>query len=177
MKHTTLVFVATIALSMFSGCGDEKDNKPTGEKTYSTHSAWDCDGNYCQDIYDFSFEKGSVVDFDVSNLTGGSVVQVALYAPGQDPGETNLFTNSTSEITCITNGCDNNTSGYFIGDFIIPASGRYRLAVTRNHGSSCGSDGEYDLDLTSDKNFVFKGQSADNTESLAPEEPTQVCVN
>jgi len=177
MKHTTTVFVAAMALCLISSCDDEKESKPSGAKTYATHSTWACDGKFCQDVYDFKFEKGSMVDFDVNNLTGGSVVQIALYAPDEELGGTNLFTNSTTEITCIIDGdCDLNSGGYYIGSFVIPTSGRYRLAITRNHGFSCGSDGEFDLSIMSDKNFLFEEQSADNTESLAPETPTEVCV-
>jgi hypothetical protein len=178
MKHATRALAAIVMLTLISACDDEKESKLAGEKTYATQSDWDCDGNFCQDVYDFNFVKGSVVDFDISNLTGGSAVQVALYAPGQVLGGTNVLTGNTSEVTCLVEGnCDLNMSGYIVSSFLIPASGVYRLAVTRNHNFSCGSSGDYDLDIVSSKNFVFKEQSVDDEGSLAPQEYVEVCVD
>jgi hypothetical protein len=177
MKHVTLWSLSLIvSLLTFTACGDDDNSKPTGSKLYEVESAWDCDGANCQDVYDFSFVEGSKASFEVTNLTNGSVVQLALYAPGIELGGTNLFTGTTSEIACIIDGdCDLNTGGYSVHDFSITTSGVYRLAVTRNNGFSCGSTGTYDLSVSSDKNFIFKSQTVDNGSPEAPEEPTEEC--
>ena len=176
MKRS-LWFCSVVGLLSVAACSDDNEKATPGVKLYEVEAAvWDCSGSNCQDVYDFSFVKGSNVTFDVSNLTDGSVAQLALYAPGTALGGTNLFTESTSEIGCVINGgCDLNFEGYTVPTFKIPASGVYRFAVTRNHGYSCGSDGEYDLMITSDKNFVFKSQTVDNGASAAPDNATQVC--
>ena len=50
---------------------------------YDQVNSWTCAfGENCQDVYDVGLAAGSVVDFTAGETTGGSVLQIALYAPG-----------------------------------------------------------------------------------------------
>jgi hypothetical protein len=176
LKKTSLILCASAAA--LAACNNSEDSKPVwpGEKTFSFETGWECNGSNCQDVFDFSFIKNSKVTFKISEVSGSSMVQIALYKEEDPLGGTNLFTDNNQEVTCfLDNDCDAGAAGYTITDFLIQSTGTYRFAVTRNHGMSCGWNGGYKIDISANTNFEFKEQSVDDESSLAAAEPLQVC--
>lgn len=145
---------------MFIACGGGSAEKSSG---------WNCaDGVSCQDVYDIDFTVGSVVSFSVHDVSSGSVSQIALYGPGVPLDGTNLFTDDTNELRCTSGeGCDSYTAGEQYNDYIIPSTGTYRFAVTRDWGYSCDASGTYILTITSNLDFSNLGMSVDDQASLA----------
>jgi hypothetical protein len=141
-----------------------------GEKTFTLNSEINCEDKNCQDVFEFSFIKGAKVNFSVSNVTNGGVIQIALYAPLTEPGGTNLFSGNTKEIGCTYSSCNDGKDGFNFGGFVIPESGVYLFAVTRNHGESCNDFSNFNLQVTSDTNFVYERLAFDDVISDAPEE-------
>ncbi|MCP4571379.1 MAG: hypothetical protein GY838_03435 [bacterium] len=166
---TGLIIAASCALI---GCSDD-DSSPTKTPTtitsYDEVHAWDCATSVsCQDVFDIEFAAGATVDFSATETTGNSVLQIALYAPDKGLGDTNLFTENDLELRCgFVSGCSANTDGQTVTDFVIPAAGTYRLAVTRDWGDSCGGDGTYRLLIDADEDFSVPDQTVDDLASLA----------
>lgn len=175
MKNLSLPIALIIALVSFQ-CSEDQAELP-GAKEYTLSSRVESPGGAVnvQDVYDFSFVKGSTVTFAVTDIINQGQVQVALYAPDTELGSINLFTGNENEAGCMVNDCDLGTAGITVTDFTIPASGNYRFVVTRNWAWSCGSLVDFTLDVTSTKNFEFKEQTVDNGVSAAPESPS--CIN
>ena len=176
LMRLRVVLPAFFMLMLASGlmsCGDDDDNGPTGNVTkitsYDEVFEWSCEvGASCQDVFDVEFSTGTVVSFSATETTGGSVAQIALYAPGTVLGGTNMFTDDTTELLCnLMPNCSQNTAGQTVSDFTIPGDGVYRLAVTRNWGMSCGGDGTYRLLINADKEFTIPSQSVDDVATLA----------
>ncbi len=131
---------------------------------------WACEsGDNCQDVFDMELTEGSIMTFQATETTGGSVLQVALYGPGESLGGTNLFTGNANELRCnYVVGCNSNTAGQTVNDFVVPTSGLYRFAVTRDWGNSCGSSGTYRMVIDSETYFPGVDQTVDDELSLAP---------
>lgn len=172
---------AGLSVALAFGCSKSSDDPvtpttpttptaPTGITSYNTDSSWACAaGVSCQDVYDFTMTAGSVIMVKVSNVTGNSVSQLALYGPGTALGGTNLLTGTTSELRCTSSGsCAGYTAGEQKTGVILTQTGTYRVAVTRDWGKSCGSSGNYRLDLTSSIAFQPISQSVNNQASAAP---------
>jgi hypothetical protein len=112
--------------------------------------------------------SGTKVSFKVSNVSAGSVAELALYGPGSGLSGTNLFTGDATAVLCNrAASCSNNTSGQDIENFAITQTGTYRLAVVRNWGFSCESSGTYDLSVTSASTFQALGQTSNDTATLS----------
>lgn len=166
---------AGLSVTLAFGCSISSDDPdsplaPTGITSYNTNSSWSCaTGVSCQDVYDFTMTAGSVITVGVSNVTGNSVSQLALYGPGIALGGNNLLTGTNSELRCTSVA---SCSGYAAGEqktgVILTQTGTYRVAVTRDWGKSCGSSGNYRLDLTSSIAFQAVSQSVNNGASAAP---------
>lgn len=167
----------TLALA----CGDDDNpasmggnNNGGGNGTYTknynqTHD-WACaNGENCQDVFNITFAAATTVTFQATDVSDGSIVQLALYAPGTALGGTNLFTNTSNELRCANPGVCTNLAGESVTDFVITNAGLYRLAITRDWGSSCGGDGTYRLAITSDKGFSQPSPTVDDKQSLAPD--------
>ena len=119
-------------------------------------------------MWDVHFEAGSVATFKATDVTGGSIVGLALYAPGSALGGINLFTSTTSEYRCgAVPDCDSQPEGQLIGNFVIAETGTYRLAITRDWSESCGDNGTYRLAVTSDKAFSKPTRTVNDKQSLA----------
>jgi hypothetical protein len=171
-RRTTAILV--VAALPFLSCGDDDNpSKPGGSgiTSYDQVHAWDCTiSENCQDVFNIQFTAGSVVTFQATETTGGSVLQIALYGPGVTLGGTNMFTLDANEYRCnFVSGCNNNVDGQTVADFRIPASGVYRLAITRDWGNSCGGVGTYRLIINSDKTFSTPNQTVDDVASQAPD--------
>jgi hypothetical protein len=163
-----LVLVAASAI--MTGCDDKNDPaSPASILSFDEVFDWACEsGDNCQDVFDMELTAGSIMTFQATETTGGSVLQVALYGPDEPLGGTNLFTGDTSELRCnYVSGCSNNTAGQMVNDFVVPADGTYRFAVTRDWGASCGGSGTYRLIIDSDTGFPGVTQTVDDEPSLA----------
>ena len=162
---------ALLTLVNLLGCGSDNESPsdtPTGILSYDEVLTWDCTsfGNSCQDVFDIEFSHGSIVSFRATETTDGSVLQIALYAPGVELGGVNLFTGDETELLCnLVNGCNNNVDGQRVDDFVIPTDGVYRLAITRSWAESCGHSGSYRLIIDSDTRFQEPDQSVDDEAS------------
>lgn len=171
--HRNLSRLALIALALvIMACG--KDNSsgpgPAVITSFSQAEAWTCpDNTNCQDVFDVHFEAGSSVTFKATDVTGGSILQLALYSPGAALGSTNLFTNTANEYRCGTvTDCDSQPEGQTVANFDVTETGTYRLAITRDWGESCGGSGTYRLAITSDKGFSKPTRSVNDKLSQAP---------
>lgn len=163
---STAVMVSALA-SLTSGCGSPA--APNGTTSYTKSLGWTCaSGVDCQDVFDFQMTAGTTVTFKVTNVSSGSVAELALYGPGSALSGTNLFTGNATAVLCnVGASCDNNTAGQAIENFAITHTGTYRLTVTRNWGFSCGGSGTYDLSVTSASTFQPLGQTSDDTATLS----------
>jgi hypothetical protein len=122
---------------------------PESALTYQEQSSWSCSGNDCQTVWEVFLVKGSTT-VGISGLTGGSIGQIALYAPGTNLGGTNLLTGDTKELfDCTQQGnCSNGTSGVS-KSIELPVTGLYKFVATRNNNYSCGSSGNFQSSITS----------------------------
>jgi len=170
----TVICVAAILATgvlVTGGCND--DNSPSQPvatiTSYDQVLGWDCStGQSCQDVFDIAFAANTTVNLTAGETTGASVLQIALYAPGTALGGANLLTNDTRELRCnFVSGCTNNTAGQTVAGFVVATAGVYRLAVTRDWGSSCGGSGTYRLTIDADKGFVAPVQTVDDVPSAA----------
>lgn len=133
-----------------------RQNMITGNGT------WNCTlGQSCQDVYEFSIDEPGSAIVKVDSISGGSALRMALYAPGQNLGETNLLTNNSSEVECLSQ----NTR--FEDTISLAAAGIYKLAVTRDWGSSAGFNGAYSLTLATSVPRTDIGQVIDDESSMA----------
>lgn len=137
------------------------------EKKFS----WKCaDGQNCQDIFELEFAKGTKITFSVSEVSPGSTAQIALYFQDDAIGGLNQFTKTNKELRCNTvNDCNANTAGQKVKDYLTSSSGTYKLAVSRDWGSSCGGTGTYKLTLTADRNFKLDSQAGNDVISKTKE--------
>lgn len=169
-----VLFFTVVAIAAV-GCGDDDPvnppggGGPTGITSYDQTYDWACAfSEDCQDVFDIALTAGAMVNFSAIDITGNSVCQIALYGPGTALGGENLFTGTTDELRCnYVSGCGNNTGGQAVSNFEVPATGTYRLAVTRDWGNSCGGAGTYRLMITSDTKFSGVTQTVDDVQSLA----------
>ena len=177
MKATVWCACAFVCLASVLGLslwGCDDDDNPTGPingiTSYDSVYTWTCATSVsCQDVFNITFSASSTVTFQATETTGNSVLQIALYGPGVALGGTNLFTGSTNELLCnFVLGCSNNTAGQTVNDFVIPTNGVYRLAVTREWGSSCNDSGTYRLIIDSDEPFSEPVQTVNDMATQAP---------
>ena len=173
-RVSAISVILSVSALMFLGCGGDNNNPtsagPTTLKHYDKSDGWSCaDAVTCQDVFDIKFSAGSTVTFKATDITGDSVVEVALYAPGDNLGGTNLFTGTANEYRCnYVYGCSSNTAGQTVSNFAINTTGVYRLAITRDWGDSCSNDGTYRLIIDSDKGFTTPKRTVDDVATLAP---------
>jgi hypothetical protein len=150
------------------GCGDDDHTGPAKIEDYNAVHDWVCASNEnCQDVFKIDFEAGTTADFEVTDLTGNSIVQIALYAPYVTLGDYNLFTGSSLEYRCGVSGSCDVMPAESVTGFFINMSGTHHLAVTRNWGSSCGDRGTYRLRISADHGFSRPVLSVDDVASLA----------
>lgn len=129
---------------------------------FHVENGWVCaDTINCQDVYDFVLAENTALTVTVTQVTGPSVVRLAVYGPGQPLGGTNLLTGTTNERQCaFANAADSVTA------LAIPA-GTYRVVIGRDWGFSSGATGTYTLDVTTDKPLTALGQTANDVATQA----------
>ncbi len=165
-----LMFLLLISgFGILGGCGDDEEENPLNIRDFDELFEWSCEiGESCEDVFDIEFAAGTAVDISATEITGNSVVQIALYAPGVELGGINLLTGDTGELLCNPQPtCRDNTDGQSVTGFRIPSAGVYRLAVTRNWGYSCQSSGGYHLIISADQDFSTPRQTVDDEPSQA----------
>lgn len=128
---------------------------------------WDCSPltNNCQDVYDFRISSAVAADsitISVSNITGTSVLRMAVFGPGSTLNATNLINSGLADHRCF---------GQDVGDSVsisgATGAGLYRIAIGRDWGLSAGSGGLYTLAVSMNApKLAFIAQTADNA---APE--------
>jgi hypothetical protein len=156
--------------SIALACGSDDTDEPSDGVTSFTGSfGWTCASSTdCQDVFDFNFEAGSVITIRVNHVSPGSASQLAFYAPGVALGGVNLLTGNSKELRCTSaSACDGFTVGEQLNSYAVAVGGSYRIAVTREWGSSCGGTGTYRLEVTSTKAFQHLGQTKEDTPSAA----------
>jgi len=62
---------------------------------------WNCSGESCQDVYDIDFESGTELTIQVTDVTGDSVIRLALFAPRVPLSGTNLITGTNLDRECV----------------------------------------------------------------------------
>jgi hypothetical protein len=129
---------------------------------FRVEGTWTCaDAVNCQDVHDVVLEADTSLTVTVTQVTGPSVVLLAVYPPGTPLGGTNLLNETTNERRCaLANANDTVTVP-------APAAGTYRVAVGRDWGFSSGASGSYTLDVTTDRPLIPAGQSVDDQPSQA----------
>lgn len=158
-----VLFSTTIICLLFACSDDDDGNAPKGYTLYENSGSWDCAlSESCQDVYEFVFQSGSRVAVIIEEVTGGSVVRLAIHAPNVNLGGTNLLTGNSDDLMCT--GPDEDAT---VPNFIASSDGVYKIVITRDWGLSAGFDGTYNFVLFSDTSFEFVEQSIDDVDSLA----------
>lgn len=177
LKHLPLFALALFLLIgalVLTGCGGDDDAAPVVVPpvfvtSYDEIFGWTCDsGESCQDVYNIDFAAGAVVDISAIEVTAGSILRMALYAPGESLGGLNILTGTADELLCnYVAGCLNNTAGQAVTGLVIGDAGVYRLAITRDWDTSCGASGDYRLIVTGDLEFSTPVLTGQDVASLA----------
>ncbi|MCB9681218.1 MAG: hypothetical protein H6733_07070 [Alphaproteobacteria bacterium] len=142
-------------------CDDDATNDCVA--SFSTSGAWSCSGSQsCQDVFPLTLTEGTVLDLAATNITGSSVVRLALFAPGDGLDGTNLLTNRTNDYRC-----GNQNAATVIEGFVVPEDGDYLVAIGRDWGSSAGSTGSYDFTIDASPGLVAGDQTVEDGVSEA----------
>jgi hypothetical protein len=141
---------------------------PTEVLSFHVENAWLCaDTVNCQDVYDLVLAENTNLTVSVTQVTGPSVVRLAVYEPGIPLGGLNLLTGTSNDRRCaLANAAD------AVEALAVPA-GTYRIAIGRDWGFSSGASGTYTLDVTTDKALTPAGQTVNDqaTQAMATQCP------
>ena len=161
--------LSMLSLGLILACGSDSTDNDDGVTSFGADYGWICaSGINCQDVFDLQLTAGSVLTIRVTNVSSGSVAQLALYGPSVALGGVNLLTTTTKELRCLAGaGCSTFTAGEHVDAITVTQTGTYRLAITRDWGTSCGGTGTYRLDVTSTQAFQVMGQTVEDQASLA----------
>lgn len=131
---------------------------------HKIRGSWNClFSEDCQDTFTVELEEDTPLQLALTNLTGNSVPRLALHEPGVSLGGINLLTNTDEDRECVGQDEADIPSPY-----PIDTTGSHTLAVTRDWGSSAGSDGTYVLTVSADDAlFDPPEQVLDDVDSLA----------
>jgi hypothetical protein len=151
----------------FLGCRRRDTPPPALINQYDQTHDWAYGFRELPGRLQYSLHGGTSATFEVTDLTGNSIAQIALYAPGVR-WAISIFTGTNNEYRC---NHDNNCAtmpAQVINDFPLSVGGVYRLAVTRDWGASCGGAGTYRLVIGADKRFEFPARTVNDVATLAP---------
>jgi hypothetical protein len=156
------LLLSVAALSACGGGGTLPPQPPPPLLRIEVLGGWVCvEPEHCQDVYDVALEKGTELTVRVTEVTGPSMLRLAVYGPGVPLGGLNLLTNSTNDRRCsLANASDSVT-------LLAEDAGRYRIAVGRDWGFSSGDAGSYTLELISDLAMAPLGQTVDDLPTQA----------
>lgn len=156
MKSILKLFTVIIATALVTACS--KDNTDPGRTVFEKSGNWVSPvGESCRDVYAIEFSKGTRLSIQVSEITGSSVAQLAIYGPNSLIGGANILTGNTNELSC---GGQNATES--VVNVQIVESGVHQISVSRNFGSSAGTTGDYKLTIISSERFYNIVESVDN---------------
>ena len=156
MKSLLKLFTLIIATTLLTACS--KDDSAPGQTVFEKSGDWASPiGESCRDVYDIEFRQGTRLSIQVSEITGSSVAQLAIYGPNNLIGGINMLTGNTNELSC--GGQDVTES---IVDVQITEDGVHQISVNRNFGSSAGTTGNYKLTIIASERFYNLVESADN---------------
>lgn len=164
MKNLKKLF-ALIAILSFAAvsCSDDETIEP-GQTVYEKSGSWDCAlSESCQDVYEMNFKVGTQISFSVTDVTGTSVVRLAIYGPNSLLGGTNILTGTTNELECTEQNED-----AVVPNITITDAGVHKVVVGRDWGSSAGASGTYKLAIIASDKFTDVTQPIDDADSLAP---------
>ncbi len=120
----------------------------------TVNGSWSCSvSTDCQDVFDIDIFAGNTVNINVTNVTGSSVVRMAVFAPGVALTGPNLLNGGITDQSCTSQNASASTS------FSTTLAGVYRIAIGRDWGSSAGSSGTYTLTVTSSPVMLDNGQT------------------
>jgi hypothetical protein len=109
---------------------------------YTASTGWTCaSGVSCQDVFDFDTLATTAVTVSVTNVTGASVLRMAVF-DGTALDTTNRLNGNLADRRC---------TGQNVSDSATTASlaaGRKRIAVGRDWGQSAGASGTYTVTVT-----------------------------
>jgi len=170
MRRCRLLLIFLLLGLSSLACSDDEEPTipPTLVNHYDAPHEWECAQDVsCQDVFNIAFTAGTTVTFEVTDLSGDSIAQLALYAPGVALGETNLLTGTTNELRCNFVGNCGEMPDQVVTDFALTDGGTYRLAVTRDWGVSCGGSGTFRLVINADSRFEFPVRTVNDAATLA----------
>ncbi len=162
MKKILPLFWTLSAVLLCVACSSDDDG-PSGITLFEVNGMWDCaQSESCQDVYEFQFQAGTRVSFFIEDVTGSSVVRLAVHAPNIPLGGTNVLTGNALELQC--EGQDEETGD---PNLVLSTTGVYQFVVTRDWGLSAGFDGTYQMTIISDTPFQELTQTVDDVDSLS----------
>src|SRR6185503_14808158 len=130
--------------------------------SFTANGGWTCAlGVSCQDVYDLVIPANTTVTIAVSNVTGSSVLRLAVFAPGVPLTGANLLLGMNRDRMCKGQNASDSAT------FQTTAAGVYRLAVGRDWGSSAGASGTYSLAVSATNAFSADGMTSDDVASGA----------
>ena len=136
---------------------------PVPQGLLQVSGTWGCgNGVDCMDVYEISLTAGSALTVAVDQVSGASVPRLAVFGPGDSLAGRNLLTGTNLDRQCVGQNVADSA-----GPIIAVETGVYRVAVTRDWGSSAGAAGAYRLNLTCDRPYTLLGQVMDNVPSQA----------
>ncbi len=131
---------------------------------YRFEGNWDCDQDEsCQDTFELDLTEGQVLDLSVVDVEDDSVAGLALYAPGDSSGDTNLLTNTRDDRVC-----EGRDDDLVAPSFTVAESGNHLLAITRYSPPSAGDRGRYAVVIGADDFFDRPRPQDNDLESDAP---------
>lgn len=126
--------------------------------TFPVAGGWSCpDGVSCQDVFDVVVPVGALLSTDVTDVTGGSVVRLAAFSPGESLSGTNLITGSADDLSC---GRIDSWSSF--EPIAATTAGAYRIAIGRDAETSDGTSGTYEAVLHVENGFGVVSQTIDD---------------
>ena len=156
-----------VLMALFLGtnsCSNDDDSPPPAVRIFDANGAWDCELNEsCQDVYEFDLPAGARISIVVEQVTGSSVVRLAIHGPGNGLGGINMLTGNQNDLRCGGQDVD-----LAVANFETTSSGTHIIAVTRDWALSAGFDGTYSLSMFSDMAIDYIDQTVDDVDSLAP---------
>lgn len=155
-----------LTLAALPACGGSGYVQPVAPAapifTIRVESGWTCaDAVNCQDVFDIVLEADTELTIQVTQVTGPSVLRLAVYEPGVPLGGLNLMNSTTTERRCsLANAAD-----FVVVDTVT--AGTYRVGVGRDWGFSSGASGSYTLDVFTDRPLLLAGQTVNDQATQA----------
>jgi hypothetical protein len=122
---------------------------------FTAAGAWSCAiGQVCGDVYEFEVFTDTPLNITVFNVTGASVVRLALLG---DASSINRLNGGSGDMMCSGQNADATATS--LGAL---QPGIYRLTVGRDWNTSAGASGTYSLRVEAPKTVIVRGQVADD---------------